>query len=103
MAGEIGAADYGAAKAAVASFTRTLALELAPHVNVNCIAPGLIRTSVMQRQSAEDAERYVARTALKRIGEPREIANVCLFLASEEASYVTGEMVAVAGGIWPAL
>lgn len=103
MAGEAGAADYGAAKAAVASFTRTLALELAPHVNVNCVAPGLIRTSVMQRQSAEDAERYVARTALKRIGEPREIANACLFLASEEASYVTGEMLAVAGGIWPAL
>jgi NAD(P)-dependent dehydrogenase (short-subunit alcohol dehydrogenase family) len=103
MAGEAGAADYGAAKAAVASFTRTLALELAPHVNVNCIAPGLIRTSVMQRQSAEDAERYVQRTALKRIGEPREIANACLFLASEEASYVTGEMLAVAGGIWPAL
>ena len=103
MAGEAGAADYGAAKAAVASFTRSLALELAPHVNVNCIAPGLIRTSVMQRQSAEDAERYVARTALKRIGEPREIANAALFLASEEASYVTGEMLAVAGGIWPAL
>ena len=103
MAGEAGAADYGAAKAAVASFTRSLALELAPHVNVNCIAPGLIRTSVMQRQSAADAESYVARTALKRIGEPREIANAALFLASEEASYVTGEMLAVAGGIWPAL
>lgn len=103
MAGEAGAADYGAAKAAVASLTRTLALELAPHVTVNCIAPGLIRTSVMARQSEEAAASYVARSALKRIGEPREVANAALFFASEESSYVTGEMLAVSGGIWPAL
>jgi len=103
MAGEAGAADYGAAKAAVASFTRTLAIELAPHVNVNCIAPGLIRTSVLDRQSPADTERYVARTLLKRVGEPGEIAGAALFLASEDSSYVTGEMLAVSGGIWPAL
>lgn len=103
MAGEAGQADYGAAKAAVTSLTRSLAMELAPYVNVNCVAPATIRTSVMDRMPEEETERYRQRTVLKRIGEPDEVANVVLFLASEEASYVTGEMIAVSGGIWPAL
>lgn len=103
FAGEIGQADYGAAKAAVASLTRTLAMELAPHVNVNCLAPGTIKTSVMDRMEPQEAERYRSRSVLKRFGEPREIANVVLFLASDEAAYVTGAIVPVSGGIWPAL
>jgi 3-oxoacyl-[acyl-carrier protein] reductase len=103
FAGEMGNADYGAAKAAVASLTRTMAIELAPHVNVNCIAPGSIRTSVLQRMSAEDLAFYAAKPLLKRLGEPADVANACLFLASDEASYITGEILAVSGGIWPAL
>lgn len=103
FAGETGNADYGAAKAAVASLTRTLAMELAPHVNVNCIAPGTIRTSVMQRMTAEDLAYYAAKPLLKRLGEPADIANACLFLASDESSYITGEILAVSGGVWPAL
>ncbi|SLN71795.1 SDR family NAD(P)-dependent oxidoreductase [Oceanibacterium hippocampi] len=103
MAGEAGQADYGAAKAAVASLTRSLAMELAPQVNVNCVAPATIRTSVMANMPPEETEKYRSRTVLKRLGEPREVANTVLFLASEEASYVTGEMIAVSGGIWPAL
>lgn len=103
FAGEMGNADYGAAKAAVASLTRTMAIELAPHVNVNCIAPGTIRTSVLQRMPAEELAFYAAKPLLKRLGEPVDIANACLFLASDEASYITGEILAVSGGIWPAL
>jgi NAD(P)-dependent dehydrogenase (short-subunit alcohol dehydrogenase family) len=103
FAGEIGNADYGAAKAAVASLTRTMAIELAPHVNVNCIAPGTIRTSVMQRMQPDELAFYAAKPLLKRIGEPADIANACLFLASDEASYITGEILAVSGGVWPAL
>jgi 3-oxoacyl-[acyl-carrier protein] reductase len=103
FAGEMGNADYGAAKAAVASLTRTMAIELAPHVNVNCIAPGSIRTSVLQRMSAEELAFYAAKPLLKRLGEPADVANACLFLASDEASYITGEILAVSGGIWPAL
>src|SRR3974390_2076018 len=91
FAGEIGNADYGAAKAAVASLTRTMAIELAPHVNVNCIAPGTIRTSVMQSMQPDELAFYAAKPLLKRIGEPADIANACLFLASDEASYITGE------------
>lgn len=103
FAGEMGSADYGAAKAAVASLTRTIAMELAPHVNVNCIAPGTIRTSVLQRMSAEELAFYAKKPLLKRLGEPLDVANACLFLASDEASYITGEILAVSGGIWPAL
>ena len=103
MAGEAGQADYGAAKAAVASLTRSLAMEFAPDVTVNCLAPGTIRTSVMDRQDPADAERYRSRSLLKRFGEPREVANAALFLASDESSYITGEILAVSGGIWPAL
>lgn len=103
FAGEVGSADYSAAKAGVASLTRTLAIELAPHVNVNCIAPGTIRTSVIARMPEDELAYYAAKPLLKRIGEPEDIANACLFFASDESSYVTGEILAVSGGIWPAL
>jgi NAD(P)-dependent dehydrogenase (short-subunit alcohol dehydrogenase family) len=103
FAGEPGSSDYSAAKAAVASLTRTLAIELAPHVNVNCIAPGTIRTTVVSRMPPEELERYAAKPPLKRLGEPLDIANAALFLASDESSYVTGEILAVTGGVWPAL
>ena len=98
LAGSWGQADYAAAKAGVAAFTRTLAMELAPAVNVNCVAPGLIRTGVMAIHTDEDNERYVSRTLLGRIGEPREVANAVLFLASDEASFITGETLVVSGG-----
>jgi NAD(P)-dependent dehydrogenase (short-subunit alcohol dehydrogenase family) len=103
MAGEPGQADYGAAKAAVASLTRTLAMELAPHVNVNCISPATIRTSVLDRMPEAEREYYRNKTLLKRFGEPREIAHAALFLASDEAAYVTGENLCVSGGVSPAL
>jgi NAD(P)-dependent dehydrogenase (short-subunit alcohol dehydrogenase family) len=103
FAGEAGSSDYGAAKAAVASLTRALAIELAPHVNVNCIAPGTIRTTVVSRMPPDELARYAAKPLLGRIGEPLDVANAALFLASDEASYVTGEILAVTGGVWPAL
>jgi len=103
MAGAGGQADYGAAKAAVTSLTRSLAIELAPVVNVNCIAPATIRTSVMDRMSEEETERYRQMILLKRFGDPIDIANAALFLASDEAGFITGEMLCVSGGVWPAL
>ncbi|MEM7253144.1 MAG: SDR family NAD(P)-dependent oxidoreductase [Pseudomonadota bacterium] len=103
FAGEAGAVDYGAAKAAVASFTRSLAIELAPHVNVNCIAPGIINTRVIGMVGEALAEEYRQRSLLKRLGEPEDIANAALFLASDESSFITGQVLAVSGGIWPAL
>ena len=102
-AGERGQSDYAAAKAAVAALTRSLAMELAPSVNVNCVAPGLIDTSVVNRLDAQLIDGFRNNCALKRLGKPEEVAQAVLFLASEEASYITGEIVHVAGGRWPAL
>ncbi|WP_374630680.1 SDR family NAD(P)-dependent oxidoreductase [Ferrovibrio sp.] len=103
FAGAEGQADYGAAKAAVASLTRSLAIEFAPAVTVNCISPATINTSVVQRMPEEEKRLYRDKTVLKRFGEPLDIANAMLFLASEEAGYITGENLPVSGGVWPAL
>lgn len=101
--GEAGQADYAAAKAAVASLTRSLAMEFAPHVNVNCVAPGLIDTSVVQRIDEDDRRRFLNKSLLKRLGRPGEIADVVAFLASDEASFMTGEILSVSGGNHPSL
>ncbi|MCG7505383.1 SDR family oxidoreductase [Mesorhizobium sp. IRAMC:0171] len=103
FAGAAGQCDYGAAKAAVASMTRSLALEFAPHVNVNCISPATIKTSVIDRLTTEEQDFWRNQIVLKRFGEREEIANAVLFLASDESSFMTGEIMSVAGGIWPAL
>jgi NAD(P)-dependent dehydrogenase (short-subunit alcohol dehydrogenase family) len=103
MSGEPGQADYGAAKAAVVSMTRSLAMEFAPHINVNCISPATIRTTVLDRTPESEKKYYLEKTLLKRFGEPRDIANAVLFLTSEESSYITGENLCVSGGIAPSL
>lgn len=101
--GEAGQADYAAAKAAVASLTRSLAAELAPHVTVNAVAPGLTRTSVTRNMPDEEAARLVSLAFNRRMAEPEEIAEAVAFLASEPARFVTGEILAVSGGIHPHL
>ena len=103
FAGAEGEVDYGAAKDAVASMTRSLALEFAPHVTVNCMSPATIKTSVIERLSEEEKRQWREKTVLKRFGEREEIASAALFLASDDSSYMTGEIMSVAGGVWPAL
>jgi NAD(P)-dependent dehydrogenase (short-subunit alcohol dehydrogenase family) len=103
LAGEPGQAEYSAAKAGVAALTRTMAIEFAPDVTVNCIAPALIRTRVLDRLDPGMVEGYRARTLLGRLGEPEDIAHAALFLASDEAAFITGAILPVSGGIWPAL
>jgi NAD(P)-dependent dehydrogenase (short-subunit alcohol dehydrogenase family) len=92
-----GMAAYSASKAGLASLTRTLAIEWAPAVRVNCITVGLVRTEdVVERYGSVDA---VSQTIpLGRFAEPVDVANVCVMLASSEASYVTGADIAVDGG-----
>lgn len=80
-----------------------MAIEFAPHANVNCVASGTIRTSVLQRMQADEFAFYAAQLLLRRLDEPADVAAARLFLASDEASYITGEILAVSGGIWPAL
>ncbi|MBB5374055.1 SDR family NAD(P)-dependent oxidoreductase [Acidocella aromatica] len=101
--GEYGQADYAAAKAGVASLTRSLAAELAPHVTVNAVAPGLTRTSVTQNMPEAEAVRLVAGAFNRRMAEPGEIAEAVAFFTSESARFVTGEIIAVSGGIHPHL
>ena len=101
--GDIYQPEYGAAKAAVASITRSLALELAPSVTVNCIAPGLIATSVLERIDEKMAQYYRDRTPLRRLGKPEDIAAAVAFLGSDDAAFITGAILPVSGGIWPAL
>jgi NAD(P)-dependent dehydrogenase (short-subunit alcohol dehydrogenase family) len=97
---------YAAAKSGLLGLTRSLALDYGHHgIRVNCVAPGFVRTRLVQESidrasDREGAERgMVAGVALKRIGEPEEIACVVRFLASDEASYVTGASLLVDGGL----
>ena len=97
---------YNAAKAAVVQMTEVLAIEWAEHgVRVNAIGPGVTRTELVDKAIREgfiDAAKYVARTPMKRLGRPEEIAKAALFLASEtDASFVTGHFLVVDGG-WTA-
>lgn len=101
--GEKGQADYAAAKAAVASLTRTLAAEFAPHVTVNCVAPGLTNTSVTRNMPPAEVARLVAGSFIPRLAEPEETAAAVAFFLRDEAAFVTGEVLAVSGGVHPHL
>jgi NAD(P)-dependent dehydrogenase (short-subunit alcohol dehydrogenase family) len=99
--GTMGAAAYGASKAAVVSLTKTLALELAPYrIRVNAIAPGYIDTpGTAQWKTPEIEEQRKKIIPLSRTGRPEDIATVALFLASEASAYMTGETILVDGGL----
>lgn len=90
--------QFAAAKNAIMGFTRSHALTLAPVVRVNCIAPGWIRTAWGEGASDYWQKRVIAETPLRRWGEPEDIANMARFLLSEEAAYITGQIINVNGG-----
>ena len=99
----VASSDYAAAKAGLIGFTRQLALELAPwRIRVNAVAPGLTATARVegrwQQLPAAERERRLAGIPLGRAGRPEEIAAAIVFLASEEASYITGATLDVNGG-----
>lgn len=95
-------AAYCAAKAGIVALTKTLAAEWAEYnVRVNAVAPAYVETEKMKQQALEgtlDASKIIQRTPMKRLGEPREVAAAVAFLASDEASYITGEILAIDGG-----
>ena len=99
-----GAVAYASAKAGVISLTKTTAREGGPHgINVNCILPGRIITDIIfTNRTKEEAEKFLAegreRSVLGRIGTPEDIASLALFLASEESSFITGQIIRSDGG-----
>ena len=97
--GEAGHAHYAASKGGMIAWTKSLAPELAPFgVRVNCVAPGWVHTDMAAKALKTDGERINAGIPLARAGEPEEIAAVACFVASDLASYMTGEVVNVNGG-----
>ena len=99
MVGQKAQVIYGPAKFAASGLTRHLAVELAAQgIRVNAVAPGTINTAAVARMDPEGIRAGVARHPMGRIGEPAEVANAILFLASDEASFITGAILPVDGG-----
>lgn len=90
---------YSASKAGIVGFAKSLAVELSPHIRVNCVSPGYIDTK-MNSVYSKDTIKYIKNeTPLERLGEPTDIANSVYFLTSDESSFITGIDLTVSGGI----
>ena len=101
MMGNAGQANYAAAKAGLIGLTKTAARELAARgITCNAIAPGFITTDMTQQLTDKQRENIIATIPLKRMGQPEDIANLAVFLASPLAAYITGEVIKVDGGIY---
>lgn len=100
LTGNAGQVNYAASKSGMIGFTKSLAKELASRgVRVNCVAPGYIDTQMTEGLSDQIKETILSKIPLNRIGQPLDIANAALYLASPLANYVTGQVIAVDGGM----
>jgi 3-oxoacyl-[acyl-carrier protein] reductase len=101
QSGNAGQANYAASKAGIIGFTKALALEVASrNITVNAVAPGLIDTDMTRAIAGGAHEEWAAKIPLKRLGTADDIAAAVLFLASDEAAYITGHVLAVNGGMY---
>lgn len=99
MRGKFGLANYAAAKAGLIGLTKTIAKELGRyHVNVNAVAPGYILTPLTQNLPQQILDQALAETVLGKLGEPEDVANTILFLCSDLAKHITGEVIKIDGG-----
>jgi 3-oxoacyl-[acyl-carrier protein] reductase len=100
LVGQVGQTHYAAAKGGLAAFCRALAREAAPYgVTVNAVAPGFVATAMLEQLNPEKLARYLEGVPLGRVGTADEVAAVIDFLASDEASYVTGQTISIDGGL----
>jgi 3-oxoacyl-[acyl-carrier protein] reductase len=91
--------DYDASKAGVINLTRSLAIQFSPYVNVNCVAPGWVNTDINKDIPKKDLQKSCKYIALGRFAEPKEIAKIISFLASDDASYINGAIIRADGFI----
>jgi len=90
---------YSVAKGAIASFSRSLARDVAPEIRVNILAPGFIETAFGEEANPKFRQKVIDMTPLRRWGKPEDVAGAAVFLASEDASFLTGQMIMVNGGV----
>ena len=101
--GNLGQANYTASKAGIIAMSKTLALEYAKkNININCISPGFIKTAMTEKIDDKYKEIIISKIPSARLGEPEDIANAVLFLASNQSDYINGETLHVNGGMYMA-
>jgi 3-oxoacyl-[acyl-carrier protein] reductase len=101
LMGNAGQSNYAASKAGLIGFTKSIARELSSrNILVNVVAPGYVRTQMTDALNPEQKKAFIENIPLKRIAEPEDIANAVAFLASDEASYITGQVLNVNGGLF---
>ncbi len=101
LMGNAGQANYAASKAGVIGLTKSLAKELGSrNIRINAIAPGFIETSMTRKLNILQRKVLIDSIALKRLGKPEDVANLAVFLLSDEAGYITGETINISGGLY---
>ena len=101
--GNLGQANYTASKAGIVAMSKSLAIEYAKkNININCISPGFIKTAMTDKIDEKFKEIIVSKIPSARLGEPEDIANAVLFLASDQSNYINGETLHVNGGMYMA-
>ena len=101
--GNLGQANYSASKAGMVAMSKSLAIEYAKkNININCISPGFIKTAMTDKLDEKFKELIISKIPSARLGEPEDVANAVLFLASDQSNYINGETIHINGGMYMA-
>ena len=101
--GNLGQANYTASKAGIIAMSKSLAIEYAKkNININCVSPGFIKTDMTDKIDQKFKEAIISKIPSSRLGEPEDVANAVIFLASDQSNYINGETIHVNGGLYMA-